>query len=389
MKKSSKAASSKAKKEKKSLSLAKRIKTSVTEDYTLITLDAETRKPVTPKQGKQIFFAWKDAQGKIYPIESQNSQAYYKTDADGIRAAFRAGSPDAYNVYKVLTKTASTILDKDGNPVTETHFNKQTGEVKKLFRLKITGRKFGKGVMVAVHSVTGFLLPLTRGVSKQLAREIPLGSYVKIPVTYGNAPRKVSELLRFTGGSIRDMMNGILPDTTTAELVRRGIRMLEVNGMIQAYRPENPYAEETLDFYDREKWADKIWKGSQVRSFRVDALVPSLVNFASRVATGFRKSFSRQGLRITSMVELEEAEDRQRLLDETIFKLLDPIWPSVILEPQNGVRYKLSAKGKHGEPVPAGKYFPMRYEAGSGEPVEAPGSSYETVMTLTLSIRGF
>jgi hypothetical protein len=391
-KKVSKAKVSKTKlaKEKAALKKSKKVaQASDTSDYALVALDAVTRKVTRPKKGDQVFFAWKSRHGKLYPIESQYSQAYYKTDADGIIAAFKAGSPLAYNVYKQLTKDVSTVLDKDGKPVNETAIDRKTGEVKTLFRWKITGRDLRKAQSVSVHSVMGFQTPLTRGFTPQEPREIPHGGYVKVPVTFGKEPRQLYYLGRFTGDSIRDTLSYILPDVTTEELARRGIKVLGVDGYVDAYRPENPYAEESLDWEDREKWANKIWKDSKVRRFRVAAAVPSLMDFASRVSTAFRTSFSSQGLRVTSLLELEDAEERQRNLDETVFKLLDPVWPSIIENPRAGVRYKLSAPGREGQDVPARKYFPMRYEADGESATDREGSKYETVLALTLSIKGF
>lgn len=405
-KKSSKVASSKTKakkspkkiskaqkhaQEKKVLSKAKKAAPALTaSDFTLVTLDAKTRRVITPKRGTQVFFAWKSRQGKIYPIESQYSQAYYKTDAEGILQAFRAGSPDAYNTYKELTQDVSMVLDKEGKPVIETGKDRKTGEVRNLYRWKLTGRNVRHAQSIAVASVKGgFITPLSRGFTAQEPREIPSGDYIKVPVTFGKAKRVLYHCGSFVGDSIRDALKRVLPDTTTAELARRGIKTLGVDGFVDAYRPENPYAEETPDWEDREKWANKIWKDSPVRRFRVGAQVPSLMDFASRVATGFRTSFSSQGLRVTSLVGLEEAEDRAREMDDTVFKLLDPIWPSVILEPQAGVRYKLSVKGREGAFVSARKYRPMRYEATEGEASDRPGSKYATRLELYLSIKGF
>ncbi len=385
-----KAAKKKLLKEKKALSRSKKaVQTSCQSDYSLVTLDAVSRKVVSPKKGQQVFFAWKGKQGKLYPIESQYSQAYYKTDADGIKAAFKAGSPLAYNVYKQLTKDVATVMDKDGKPVTETRLIKQTGEVKTIFRWKITGRDLRKPQSVAVHSVSGFQTPLTRGFMPQEPREIPHGGYMKVPVTFGKAPRQFYYMGRFTGDSIRDTLAYILPDVTTAELSQRGVRVLGVDGYVDAYRPENPYAEDTLDWHDRERWANKVWKDSKVRRFHVGAAVPSLMDFASRTATAFRQAFSTQGLRVTSLLELEDAEERQRDIDETRFKMLPPVWPYVIEHPQAGVRYKLSAGNRAGKDVSARNYFPMRYEADGESASDREGSKYETVLALTLSIKGF
>ncbi len=360
-----------------------------TSDFTLVTLDPITRKVTTPKTGKQVFFAWKSRQGKLYPIDSQYSQAYYKTDAEGIKAAFKAGTPLAYNVYKQLTKDVSKVKDKDGNAVTETVTDKKTGSVKTLFRWKVTGRNLRHAQSVAVHSIAGFISPLTRGFVPQVSKEIPQGSYLKVPVTFGKTKRQYFGPIRFTGDSIRDTLKQLLPDVTTADLVRRRIRTLGVDGIIDAYRPENPYAEDTPDFIHRENWAKKIWKDSSVRRFHVGAQVPSLMNFASRVATAFRTAFSSQGLRVTSLVELEDAEERQYALDTGPFRLLDPIWPSIIEQPLSGVRYRLSVPGREGKFVSARKYFSMRYEADGREATDRAGSKYATVLELTLSIKGF
>lgn len=356
--------------------------------YSLVALDAVSRKPIKPKRGQQVFFAWKSSRGKLYPIESQYSQAFYKSDAEGILAAFKAGSPESYNVYKQLTQAVSKVLDKDGKPVTETKLLK-SGEVKTIYRWKVTGRDLRKPQSVSVHSVTGFQAPLTRGFTPQEPREIPQGKYIRVPVTFGKAKRQFYSVGRFTGDSIRDTLKRILPDVTTAELARRGIKVLGVDGYIDAYRPENPYAEETEDWADREKWTRRIWKDSNVRRFHVGAAVPSLMNFASRTATAFRQAFSSQGLRVTSLMELEEAEARQAELDETVFHLLPPVWPSIINHPMAGVRYKLSAGAKAGKDVSARKYFPMRYEADGESATDREGSKYETVLELTLSIKGF
>lgn len=393
-KKSSKGASSKIKakqdKEKAALKRSKKaIASSTSSDYSLVALDAVSRRVISPKKGQQVFFAWKDKRGKLYPIESQYSQAYYKTDADGIRAAFKAGSPLAYNVYKQLTKDVSTVMDKDGKPVTESRTIKATGEVKTLFRWKVTGRDLRKAQSISVHSVKGFQTALSRGFTAQEPREIPQGGYQKVPVTFGKTPRKYFYLGKFTGDSIRDTLSYVLPDVTSDELAQRGIRTLGVDGIIDAHRPANPYSEDTDDWIDRENWARKIWKDSTVRRFHVGAAVPSLMDFASRISTAFRTSFSSQGLRVTSMLELVEAEDRQKHLDRTVFKLLDPVWPSIIKEPRSGVRYKLSVKGRAGELVSARKYFPMRYEADGESATDRKGSPYETVLELTLSIKGF
>lgn len=391
-KKSLKAVSSKAASSKHKIALKrakKAIPVSTSSDYSLVTLDAVTRKVTSPKKGKQVFFAWKNRQGKLYPIESQYSQSYLKTDAEGIVKAFKAGSPSTYNVYKQLTKNVSTVLDKSGKPVTETRLIKATGEVKTIFRWKLTGRNLHKAQSTSIHSVLGFQTPLTRGFTPQVPREIPQGGYQKVPVTFGKAKRQFYSLGRFTGDSIRDTLKYVLPDVTTSELAKRRIRILGVDGYIDAYRPENPYAEDSLDWLDRENWSRKIWKDSNVRRFQVGAAVPSLMDFASRVSTAFRKSFSSQGLRVTSLLELEEAEERQMALDETVFKLLDPVWPSIIEEPSAGVKYKISHKARFGEYVSARKYRPMRYEADGESATDRAGSKYETVLALTLSIKGF
>ena len=354
-------------------------------------MDAATRRVIIPKKGQQVFFAWKSRHGKLYLIESQYSQAYYKSDADGILSAFRAGSPDAYNVYKQLTQDVSRVLDKHGNEVTETRHDKKTGKDKVLYRWKLTGRDPRKGQSVSIHSVAqGFTAPLTRGFPSVPPREIPSGSYIKVPVTWGRKTKaKMVTVGRFTGDSIYDIMKHVRPDTTTAVLAKKRIKVLYVDGYVDAYRPANPYSEDSTDYADREAWANKIWKGSNVRRFSVAGTVSSLMNFASRIATEFRKSFSRVGLRVTSLVGLEEAEATQEELDRTVFRGEDPIWPSIIEHPKAGVRYKLSAKGKSGADVSARKYFPMRYEAYGGEPTDAKGTPYETVLVLTLSIQGF
>ncbi len=375
---------------KKSPSLKRSSKAGLSKaSYTLVTLHPKTRKVIKPRKGAQVFFAWKSPQGKLYPIESQYSQAYSVADAKGILAAFKAGSPEAYNVYKQLTTNVSKVVDKDGNAVTETRLDKKTGAVKTLYRWKLTGRALHKPQSTSIHSVTGFLTPLTRGFTPQVSKEIPTGHYVKIPITFGKEKRRYFTVGRFTGDSIRDAIKRVLPDTTPSQLARRRIKVLGVDGYIDAYRPDNPYAEETPDWEDRENWTRKIWKDSNIRRFHVGATVSSLMDFASRVATGFRHSFSGQGLRVTSLLSLEEAEARQRHIDETIFRMEEPVWPKIINHPEAGVRYKLNVKGKGGKDVPARKYFPMRYEADGESATDKAGSRYETVLVLTLSIKGF
>lgn len=362
--------------------------------YTLITIDAKTRKVITPKTGRQIFFAWKDAQGKIYPIESQYSQAYYKTDAVGILAAFKAGSPEAYNVYQQLTKEVSMVLDRDGNRVTETRFDRSTGEERTLFRWKITERNLRRGQRVTVQSVKeGYTLALTRGFPKLDPKEIATGQYVKVPVLFGRVARGTKPFYagRFTGSSIREMLSHILPDVTTETLSRKGIRTLAVSGYIDVYKPLNPYLEDTPDYYDREKWANKIWKNENVRRFIVGANVLALMDFASRASTGFRMAFSRHGLRVTSLIELEEAESQQRDIDENTpaFRLAAPVWTSIIKRPRAGVRYRMgTAGGLGGKHVSAAKYHPLSYEADGEKGTDRPGSRYETVFDLHLLING-
>jgi len=359
-------------------------------DFTLVTLDAATRKVVTPKKGKQVFFAWKSRQGKIYPIESQYSQAYNKSDAVGILAAFKSGTPDAYNTYRELTKEVSHVLDKDGSRVTETRTDKKTGKKKTIFRWKLTGRDVRRKQSVAVLSVAeGFRTPLTRGFPESVPREIPIGDYLKIPVSFGKTKPVLYHCGSFVGDSIWDTLKHVLPDVTTAELSRRRIATLIIEGYVDAYRPLNPYEEGTEDFADREKWASKIWKDAPIRRFRVAAQAPSLMNFASRVATGFRTAFSRQGLRVTSLVELEEAEERAIAYDETVFRASAPIWPLVIRRPLAGVKYRMSVRGSEGTHVSARKYFPMRYEASGGEASDKPGTRYATRLDLFLSIKGY
>jgi len=388
-KKTTKKKVSKAKqvKQKALIAKAKPAKKALTgSEYTLVTLHAETGKVIAPRKGQQVFFAWKSRRGKLYPIESQYSQSYHKADAEGITKAFKAGSPQAYNVYKELTHDVSMVLDKDGNSVREVRFDKQ-GKEKPIYRWKITGRNVRRAQSTSVHSLEKFLTPLTRGFTPQEPKEIPIGGYVKIPVTFGKSKPIAYHVGRFTGDSIRDTLKHVLPDTSTSELMKKGIRTLIVSCEILAHKPENPYLEDTPDGEDWERWASKIWKDGSVRRFTTAVSVPTLMDFASRTATGFRRAFSSQGLRVTSLVALKEAESAQKNLDKTVFRLLPPVWDSVIQSPQAGVRYKLGTPGRSGKSVPADKYFPLRYEGGTGEAIQDP--KHQTVLELNISIQGY
>lgn len=365
---------------------AKKLQKSET-TYSLVTLDAISRKVIKPKIGQQIFFAWKSSKGKIYPIESQYSQAYYKTDAEGLIRSFKAGSPSAYNVYKELTKETSKVIDKYGNLVDEVKVDKHTGEVRTIFRWKITGRNTRKGQSVSIQSVTkGFIMPLTRGFPSLEPREIPIGGYKKVKVTYKRGYAEPQYIGRFQGDSIRTALEKVLPNVSTKELRRKNIKTLVVLGFIDIYKPENPYLEDTPDWHDREKWSRKIWKDKSVRRFKCAASVPVLMDFVSRTATQFRQSFSTQGLRITSLVDLEEAVERQSVVDNVIFEGIDPVASKIIETPRSGVRYHLGVEGRAGKHVPADKYFPVRYEAMGGEPSDRTGSKYDTIMDMYLSI---
>lgn len=356
------------------------------EQFTLVTLNAKTRKVITPKKGQQVFFAWKSSQGKIYPIESQYSQTYYKSDAEGIIRAFKAGAPEAYNVYKELTHDVSTVIDSDGNRVKEFKIDKE-GNKKPLYRWKVTGRNVRQKQSVSVRSIKRFRTPLTIGFPSSDPKDIPIGHYNVVPVARKGKKVEPTYVGRFTGDSIRDTLEKVLPDSYTEDLVKRRVKSLIVDCLIKAHRPENPYLEDTTDGEEWERWANKVWPKTPVRDFSVSLSVSTLMNFASVVSTGIRQLFSSQGLRVTSLVALENNEKAQKRNDQTIFKTFQPWWQTLIQRPPGGVRYKLSAPGKGGQFVPANKYFPLRYEGGTKEALQQPGEKYATILELWLHIK--
>lgn len=304
----------KSKKSKKSSALKKPL------TYKLITLDPKTLKPTKAVSGKEIFYAWKDSNGKINKLPTHYSQKFSAVDKKSIEQSFKKGSPRGYPIYQKMTRE---IIYEDVEGIKVPKLARKGGRVQyetvrgklvpiKLRKYKLTGFSTVGKRKAQIYRIDGYVAPMDVGF-KKLEKKQKLKNLILIPV-HGKRERKGEPYHVFTKpilistAQIKDTIQNIRPDITVKQMVRRKFTTLFVQGHIYIPMPSNPYSEKNEAYLDYQKWIDSIWQEHKPLSISYNKGIDYLANFSDALSVEIRERLSLAGLRLTSLVHLREIE---------------------------------------------------------------------------------
>ncbi len=257
-----------------------------------------------------MFYAIKDAKGKLSRIPFEDTQKYAAKDLQGLNAALHAGGPKQFVFYEEMTKEVKR--DKKGNVIYRMKGGKPLLDSKRkkipLRKTKISYAKTGKQQKPVL--VTGKKTrALDLGFQKRKRHERPQAKHL-IPLA---TSRKVwSREIALFGDTLKEATNQIQVPLSLAEFRKHARDGLGVNGRI------------------------KITTGRETTVIPFRAIVDVLANFSRDVSQAMRFALADNGLRFTSLVTLEEFAEEEPDFESEIMTVgrahkpvekLEPIFP--------------------------------------------------------------
>ncbi len=343
-------------------------------------IDAKTGKQkARPKKGEEIFYGLRSRRGKITKLDSKFSQAYAKTDYTGLKASFRAGDPSSFQIFQQQTR--HILKDKSGKPVYATKHGEivyKAGKPVKLYKYKLTGKRRGVAQRAVIMGIEGYK-QASIGFTKKTARE-SAKKIILLPV----GSRKRSKPIFITGETIKDTVRNLKPDITIKQMVKRKLYTLSVHGDILISKPKNPYKIGSDDWARREDWANSIWGNSTSLKLSFAKVIDRLANFSDSLSVAIREAISYQGLRVTSLVNLQQAEARAEAEDAVMQQ------DGRRFAPRAGkvIRAPVMKKSKSDVRKSADTYIPLRPENMEDAPIHPYKSVYNAGISIRMTIEG-
>ncbi len=337
-------------------------------------IDAKSGKQKNkPKKGDEVFYGLRSSRGKITRLDSKFSQPYAKTDFDGIKRTFKAGSPDSFQVFQ--QKTRQVLKDKSGKPI---YGKSKDGTPFKQYRYKLTGKRRKAKQKTLIMGVKGYK-QASVGYTTKTARE-STKKIVMLPV--GSSKR--SKPIYLTGETIKDTIKNLKPNITVKQMVKKKLYHLSVHGDISITRPKNPYRAGSGAWKERDVWANRIWGKSTAIKIPFAKVIDRLANFSDSLSTAIRQALSYQGLRVTSLINLQQAEARAEEEDDANREA----GKGFAARAHKVISAPVLKKSKSDIRKGADTYIPLRPENSEDAPIHAYKSVYNAGISIRMTVEG-
>ncbi len=220
--------------------------------------------------------------------------------------------------------------------------------------------------------VAGYLHATGVGFTKKTKTESAKG-VILLPV----GRNKISSDIVLAGDTIKDTVKNLRPDIGTRDMVKRGIHRLGVYGAVTLSRPGNPNRKGTDEHAEREAWLNRIWGASATIQVSFSRTIDRLANFADALAVTIREALSNQGLRFTSLMNLQSIYDTAVEQDDamrTAGKRFRPVAGKILQRPATS--HNRTAE----------ELLPLRPENEFGSPHYKNKSKYNAGVKLNLTV---
>jgi hypothetical protein len=255
----------------------------------VVPLNAKTGKEIKkPKTGQEVYYGLKGPKGGLKKIAAAYSQKFAKADLKGLNSIVKKSGAKNFVVYEELTKEA--VREKG-----EIKYKKVRGQLVydkgkpiPIKRTKITAAAAKRKQRPVLMEKGKRVREIDLGFRKRTKREqVDADLLTMLPPTQEGGPT-VSREIRLTGDTIRDTIKNIHVPISIADMRQQGLSGLDVEGTVRVEGVVGLHGE-NITFYVR---------------------VEILANFAKEVSSAIRRALADVGYRFTSLVSLQEAEER-------------------------------------------------------------------------------